>query len=237
MKNQLSLLAVALLLAQPVLAKDIPLNRAAALANSVTPAASSQAYDDLEQQALAQLRHALQGDAAALTRDRLAHAKQNTTQADTAWLKASGYDFQTRANQQAGIALLSAFSSLPETVVQQNLATVTAINRDAVQTTRRQALAVSSALMIRRPSLRYLWGGTSRLVGAGLALNTRPAKSKVEPWHGQRKPPGQSVAIPSSVPFLNLDVGEQPRCVQMPTATSRLGLIERVLFLQYSGCC
>lgn len=50
MKNQLSLLAVALLLAQPVLAKDIPLNRAAALANSVTPAASSQAYDDLEQQ-------------------------------------------------------------------------------------------------------------------------------------------------------------------------------------------
>ncbi len=59
MKRQLSL-AVALLLAQPVLAKDIPLNRAAALA-SVTPAASSQAYDDLEQQALAQLRHALQG--------------------------------------------------------------------------------------------------------------------------------------------------------------------------------
>lgn len=42
MKRQLSLLAVALLLAQPVLAKDIPLNRAAALANSVTPAASSQ---------------------------------------------------------------------------------------------------------------------------------------------------------------------------------------------------
>ena len=30
MKRQLSLLAVALLLAQPVLAKDIPLNRAAA---------------------------------------------------------------------------------------------------------------------------------------------------------------------------------------------------------------
>ncbi len=141
MKRQLSLLAVALLLAQPVLAKDIPLNRAAALANSVTPAASSQAYDDLEQQALAQLRHALQGNAATLTRDRLAHTKQNQTQADTAWLKASGYDFQTRANQQAGIALLSAFSTLPETVVKQNLATVTAINRDAVQTTRRQALA------------------------------------------------------------------------------------------------
>lgn len=141
MKRQLSLLAVALLLAQPVLAKDIPLDRAAALANSVTPAASSQAYDDLEQQALTLLRHALQGDAVTLTRDRLAHTKQNKTQADTAWLKASGYDFQTRANQQAGIALLSAFSTLPEIVVKQNLATVTSINRDAVQTTRRQALA------------------------------------------------------------------------------------------------
>ena len=82
MKRQLSLLAVALLLAQPVLAKDIPLNRAAALANSVTPAASSQAYDDLEQQALAQLRHALQGNAATLTRDRLAHTKQNKTNYD-----------------------------------------------------------------------------------------------------------------------------------------------------------
>jgi hypothetical protein len=75
---QLTLLAVALLLAQPVLAKDIPLNRAAALANSVTPAASSQAFDDLEQQALAQLRRA-EGDAATLTRDQLAHAKQNKT--------------------------------------------------------------------------------------------------------------------------------------------------------------
>ena len=37
--------------------------------------------------------------------------------------------------------LPAAFSSLPETVVKQNLATVTAINRDAVQSTRRQALA------------------------------------------------------------------------------------------------
>ncbi len=71
----------------------------------------------------------------------MAHTKQNKTKADTARLKASGYDFQTRANQQADIALLSAFSRLPETVVKQNPATVTAINRDAVQTTRRQALA------------------------------------------------------------------------------------------------
>ncbi|WEF28367.1 phosphatase PAP2 family protein [Klebsiella aerogenes] len=141
MKMQLTLLATALLLAQPVLAREVPLNTAAAIANSVTPAASEPAFDDLERQALTQLRGALKGDAATLTRDQLAHSRQNKTQADKAWLKASGYDFQTKANQQAGIALLSAFSTLPPIVVQQNLDTVTAINRDAVQTTRHQALA------------------------------------------------------------------------------------------------
>ena len=141
MKMQLTLLATALLLAQPVLAREVPLNTVAAIANSVTPAACGPAFDDLERQALTQLRGALKGDAATLTRDQLAHSRQNKTQADKAWLKASGYDFQTKANQQAGIALLSAFSTLPAIVVQQNLDTVTAINRDAVQTTRHQALA------------------------------------------------------------------------------------------------
>ena len=33
-------------------------------------------------------------------------------------------------------------------------------------------------------SLKYMCGGTSKLSGAGLFLNTRPAKSNVEPWHG-----------------------------------------------------
>lgn len=141
MKLQISLLASALILALPVLAKDIPLNQAAAIANSVTPAAASPAFDALENQSLAQLRNALKGDAPTLTRDRLKHARQSKIQADKAWLKASGYDFQVKANQQAGIALLSAFSTLPKTVIQQNLETVTAINRDAVQTTRHQALA------------------------------------------------------------------------------------------------
>ncbi len=35
---------------------------------------------------------------------------------------------------------------------------------------------------------RYLYGGIGRLSGAGLFLNTRPARSKVEPWQGHRKP-------------------------------------------------
>jgi hypothetical protein len=37
-------------------------------------------------------------------------------------------------------------------------------------------------------------------------------------------------------PVLNLSVGEQPRCVQMPTTTRYSGLIERASFLAYSGC-
>ena len=141
MKLHITLLASALMLALPALAKEVPLNQAAAIANGVTPAAASPGFDALESQSLSQLRNALKGDAATLTRDQLEHARQNKTQADTAWLKASGYDFQAKANQQAGIALLSAFTALPKAVIEQNLATVTAINRDAVQTSRHQALA------------------------------------------------------------------------------------------------
>ena len=141
MKLQITLLASALVLALPVLAKDVSVSQAGAIANSVTPTAERPAFDALEGQSLTALRAALKGSAATLTRDQLEKAKQSKTQADKAWLKASGYDFQAKANQQAGIELLSAFSTLPETVVKQNLATVTDINRDASQSARHQALA------------------------------------------------------------------------------------------------
>ena len=52
--------------------------------------------------------------------------------------------------------------------------------------------AFLSSPISRRESDRYMWGGISRLSGAGLFLNTRPAKSKVEPWQAHRKPPFQS---------------------------------------------
>ncbi|HGH3372941.1 TPA: phosphatase PAP2 family protein [Kluyvera cryocrescens] len=141
MKLQITLLASALVLALPVLAKDVSVSQAAAIANSVTPTAERPAFDALEAQSLTALRAALKGTAASLTRDQLEKAKQNKTQADKAWLKASGYDFLAKANQQAGIELLSSFSTLSESVVKQNLATVTDINRDASQSTRHQALA------------------------------------------------------------------------------------------------
>lgn len=141
MKLQITLLASALVLALPVLAKDISVNQAAAIADTVTPAATNPAFDALEAQSLTALRSELKGSAQTLTRDRLKQAKQNKTQADNAWLQASGYDFQSKARQQAEIELLSAFSTLPDNVVKQNLATVTDINRDATQTLRHQALA------------------------------------------------------------------------------------------------
>src|SRR3954447_24750515 len=89
--------------------------------------------------------------------------------------------------------------------------------------------------MIRRVSDRYVCGGTSRLSGAGLFLNTRPAKSKVEPWHGHRNPPCQSSGSDGCAPVWNFELGEQPRCEQMPTATRISGLIERYSLRAYSG--
>src|SRR5690606_15477143 len=86
-----------------------------------------------------------------------------------------------------------------------------------------------------RVSLRYWYGGTSRLSGAGLFLYTRPAMSKVEPWQGHRKPPSQLAGRPPPPPVSKWAVGEQPRWVQMPTQTNRSGLRDRYSFWAYSG--
>src|SRR5690606_28014374 len=84
-------------------------------------------------------------------------------------------------------------------------------------------------------SVRYVWGGTSRFTGDGLFLNTRPARSKVDPWQGHRKPPCQSSGRDGWAPASKRSIGEQPRCGQMPTTTSVSLLIERQSFLAYSG--
>ena len=51
------------------------------------------------------------------------------------------------------------------------------------------------------------------------------------------KPPGQLGSMPESAPVLNLSVGEQPRWVQIPTATKISGRRERCGLWAYSGCC
>ncbi|MBB1202134.1 phosphatase PAP2 family protein [Enterobacteriaceae bacterium 89] len=141
MKARLTLLTTALVMALPVLAKDAALSQAEDIAESVTPAAKSQPFDALESQSLTALRAALQGDAQTLTRGQLEKAKQNATQANTAWLKASDYEFHAKENQQAGIELLSSFSTLPEATLKANMATVAAINHDASEAAQHQALA------------------------------------------------------------------------------------------------
>ena len=72
-----------------------------------------------------------------------------------------------------------------------------------------------------------------KIVRRGLFLNTRPARSNVEPWQGHRKPPAQSSGSDGCAPGVNLSVGEQPRCEQMPTTTRYSGLIERYWFFAY----
>ncbi len=78
-------------------------------------------------------------------------------------------------------------------------------------------------------SVTKLYGGMARLSGAGLFLNTRPARSNVEPWHGHSQPPGQSSGRLGCAPGVKRAVGEQPRWVQTPTATKYSGLMRAIL--------
>ncbi|QCR35647.1 phosphatase PAP2 family protein [Nissabacter sp. SGAir0207] len=129
-----ALLAAHAAVAAPALTSITP------IVDSTTPAADSAPFVALESTMLHTLRQAIQGDAPSLARDQLEKAGQ-TRQADANWLKASGYDFGTQANQQAGIALLEPFNRLPAATKAESLETVTIINRDATQGERHQALA------------------------------------------------------------------------------------------------
>ncbi|ARA76291.1 phosphoesterase PA-phosphatase [Pectobacterium brasiliense] len=109
-----------------------------AIVDTTTQASNRPQVIELEQAIQSALRKAIQGDAPQLTRAQLDQAKQTSLMADTEWL--SGYDFAVKANQQAGIALLDSFSHLSTDVLQQNMAIVTRINREATTGQREQAL-------------------------------------------------------------------------------------------------
>ncbi len=142
MKTRFTLIAL-LLLAQH--AQAVSLTEAAAFAG-LSSTGSTPTYTELEQQSLQAEQKALQGDSSTLTRELLENAKQSSSKADKAWLKASGYDFKTKENQQAGIALLSGFSTLPNNVLDASRATVSDINLNATQNVRHQALADAEAI-------------------------------------------------------------------------------------------
>ena len=138
MRIKLTLLS-AMLLSGSVAAASF--DRITAIVDSTTPASDSPAFVQLESHSLLALRQAMQGSQPQLTRDELEQAKQDAPLADKAWLKASGYDFGVKQQQQAGIALLESFNSLPSAVKADSLQVVTRINRDATAGERQQALA------------------------------------------------------------------------------------------------
>lgn len=111
-----------------------------AIVDTTTPASQDARFVALEQRIQQDLRQALQGSAATLTRPELDQARQTSKQADKPWLAASGYDFAVKQNQLAGISLLEEFTRLSPVVQAQSMARVTQINRDATQGQRRQAL-------------------------------------------------------------------------------------------------
>lgn len=109
-----------------------------AIVDTTTQASNRPRVVELEQAIQSALRKAIQGDAPQLTRAQLEQARETPQMADIDWL--SGYDFAVKANQQAGIALLDSFSHLSTDVLQQNMAIVTRINREATKEQREQAL-------------------------------------------------------------------------------------------------
>ena len=73
--------------------------------------------------------------------------------------------------------------------------------------------ALASRPITSRVSDSNLCGGTAKFSDAGEPLNTRPARSKREPWQGQKNPPGQSAPRVGS-PWAKYCFGRHPRCVQ-----------------------
>jgi len=142
MRFRYSLLASALLLGQVVYAKTAPvdLDRIQSIVDTTTPASSDADFAAFDAQIQQSLISALQGNAAKLTRAQLEKTAQSDKLADTGWLKASGYDFDKKANQQAGIALLSAFTTLPKSELDASMQRVEQVNLSATDGQRRQAI-------------------------------------------------------------------------------------------------
>lgn len=131
--------------ASPALAQDDAIAPAqiAAVADTVTSANTDTTYQDLLNKEHESLIQALKAGNSVLSQSVIDKAQQSATVADGNWLKASGYDFVTKDNQDAGIKVLSPFSTLPRWVLQRSDITVGEINHGA--TADQQAHAVFDA--------------------------------------------------------------------------------------------
>jgi len=142
MRFRYSLLASALLIGHFAQANTTPVNldHFQTTIETTTPASSNAQFVALDSQIQQSLIDALKGDADKLTRAQLEKAEQSSKLADKKWLKESGYDFGKKANQQAGIALLSAFSTLPKSTLDASMHVVEQVNLNATNGQRQQAI-------------------------------------------------------------------------------------------------
>ncbi|MGM3162642.1 acid phosphatase [Dickeya undicola] len=121
------------------------------LLQTTTEASNSAPVIEMQQQVQQYLQKALQGTAPKLTREVLDKAPdQGEPQGDMKWLKATGYVFNPKDQQQASVKLLEGFRNLPAPVLQKNLATVERINLESTLPLRQKAL-------IDAENTRYLY--------------------------------------------------------------------------------
>ncbi|MBO8133200.1 acid phosphatase [Dickeya fangzhongdai] len=121
------------------------------LLQTTTEASNSAPVIEMQQQVQQYLQKALLGTAPKLTRAVLDKAPdQGEPQGDMKWLKATGYVFNPKDQQQASVKLLDGFRTLPAPVLQKNLATVERINLESTLPLRQKAL-------IDAENTRYLY--------------------------------------------------------------------------------
>ncbi|RNM12361.1 phosphatase PAP2 family protein, partial [Dickeya undicola] len=86
---------------------------------TTTEASNSAPVIEMQQQVQQYLQKALQGTAPKLTRAVLDKAPdQGEPQGDMKWLKATGYVFNPKDQQQASVKLLEGFRTLPTAVLE-----------------------------------------------------------------------------------------------------------------------
>ncbi len=127
----LGLCLVGVVPARPTAAAEATAAEAAAVAETTTAANVAATYRAVLDEEHRDLLRSLGEGEAKLSQQVINRARQTSLQAKAFWQAADGYDFAVKANQQADIAVLSAFAALPRAVLDRNAAVVAAINNAA----------------------------------------------------------------------------------------------------------
>ncbi|MBB3810519.1 acid phosphatase [Pseudochelatococcus contaminans] len=119
----------------------------AAIADTFTSANTNKEYRELlDSRAEAMINTLKGGKDIALTQKSIDDAVQNPPLENAEWLKASGYDFKVKENQQAGIKILAPFWPLPRWQLQRSENTVTIVNLSASPTQQEHAIIDADAI-------------------------------------------------------------------------------------------